>query len=90
LLRLRLAIARRRLSVLRLRRGARHQLRALQRLLALLRNLTLLGLTLLGKRPGLTGIRRSAGRVAGGLIHRLLLFRTERNRNETQANVISR
>jgi hypothetical protein len=74
--RLRLTVPRRRLPVLRLSRLLRrtgHQLRALERLLSLLR-LTLLGLTLLGKRSGLTGILRSTRRVAGGLIHRDLLF----------------
>ena len=60
-------------EVTRLLRRTGHQLRALERLLSLLR-LTLLGLTLLGKRSGLTGILRSTRRVAGGLIHRDLLF----------------
>jgi hypothetical protein len=74
--RLRLPVPRRRLPVLglsRLLRRTGHQLRALERLLSLLR-LTLLGLTLLGKRSGLTGILRSTRRVAGGLVHRDLLF----------------
>jgi hypothetical protein len=83
---LRLSVARRRLPVLGLLRRARHQLRALKRLLALLRDLTLLRL---GERSGLTGILRSTGRVAGGLIHRGLLFRAERNRNEARENLIS-
>jgi hypothetical protein len=85
--RLRLPVSRGRLAVLRLTRllrGTGHQLRALERLLLL----RLLGLTLLGE-SGLTGILRSTRRVAGGLIHRDLLFRAEGNRNAVQENVIS-
>jgi len=88
--RLRLPVSGRGLTVLGrtgLLRRAGHQLRALERLL---RDLTLLGLTLLGKRSGLTGILRSTRRVAGGLIHRLSpLSAPEGNRNEPQEKVIS-